>query len=187
MTILRFNEVAINQLSDRYKKDYSEKIGRAIVAYLKWMDENAQGYIFFQRLSHFCHGASGRKRVVKLRELMSNPNSTFFDIAQRVGEILRASGITNHSFKRYVYQEMTFNIVVDAKPKVSDNQFFNLAFKTQCEEFESKMLKHASYFSGYALTEGVRIYLKYEKTDSFEETLDSYNSLLPHPHSSDWS
>jgi hypothetical protein len=187
MTILRFNEIAINNLSDKYKKDYLAKIERAMTAYLKWMDENARGYIFFQRLSHFMHGASGRNRVVKLRQLIANPDTTFFDIVQRVGEVLRASGITNHSFKRYVYQEMTFDVVVDVKPKVSDNQFFNRAYNSQCKEFEAKMLKHASYFSGYALTEGVRIYLKHEKTNSYEETVDDYNSLLPHPHSNDWS
>lgn len=175
MSFSKFNEAEINRFPLRYQMEYREKLQNAITRYLAWMNINAQGQRFITRFHHWCHGESGRKRVMELQHALRDSENLFFDIVKLAGATIVKSGITQHSFKRYFFEEMSGKKVVDANTKISDGDFFQLKNSTISQEFNSKSMQHPRKFSFLGLTEGTQVFCKHLESDTQNDYAASYS------------
>jgi hypothetical protein len=126
---MKFGLNGINQASDDYKRQFKDNVIAAIDAYIDWMENNAKGNRFGRLITgrHVYHGESGKLRAAALKKYILDGHHDFYYIVNKVGEILRKSGLTHHSLKRYVYEKLTGNHVVNDVTHNAD--FEKKAFK----------------------------------------------------------
>lgn len=113
----------VQSITPDYGADYRARVLKGINAYMDWMAIYTKGNRFF-RFKHLYHGASGLKRANELKALVSSPAvNNFYAIVNEVGKTISQSSNTEHSLRRFIYQELTEQIVIGCKPRVSQFQF----------------------------------------------------------------
>jgi hypothetical protein len=169
----KFVKENINAIDLSYQLRYKAKLGMAIEDYLQWMRQHIRSK---WRLSHFFHGESGRKRVMTLQCIMNNPTNSFNFIVDSVAKAIRASGFTEHSFNRFLYQRMTDDIVIGVKPGVTINDFYARRKKHWDEQFAANNSSQTlQVYSFMGLTKGVS--LIYENEQARKEYESRRNNM----------
>jgi hypothetical protein len=169
----KFVEENINAIDQSYQLRYKAKLGMAIEDYLQWMRLHIRSK---WRLNHFFHGESGRERVMNLQSIMNNPSHSFNFIVESVATVIRASGYTEHSFNRFLYQRMTDDIVIGVKPGVTINDFYARRKKHWDEQLAANNSSQTlEVYSFMGLTKGVS--LIYEDEQARQEYESRGNNM----------
>jgi hypothetical protein len=126
----------VGLITFEYRLRYLAKVDSAILQYLQWMERNTQGYRFFNRFKHMFHGRSGITRAEKLRADIGSGEIDFYDIVNAVGLTIAESGYTEHSLRRFIFENMTEKQVIACPVIMSEKHFEIAAFNYIHAEYE---------------------------------------------------